>query len=131
MQPKPTDFASHVVSKNPRKPQPRSIVRRRVSWLEPRKTRENGLDTGEHNSEIETMSDIKDFEFSRIFGQGWNAAKKQLADGEAAADLNPYRTAEERARWSEGFEQGLASLAKPYSTPGGSTWRPAKQKRNS
>ncbi|HXI99775.1 MAG TPA: hypothetical protein VNH44_01045 [Micropepsaceae bacterium] len=76
------------------------------------------------------MLDTKDFEFSRIFRQGWNAAKKQLADGKATADLNPYSATNERARWSEGFEQALASPTKPYSTPGGSTWRPAKQKRD-
>jgi hypothetical protein len=83
------------------------------------------------------MSDTKSYEFSRIFRQGWNAAKKKLADGHTvgddsnAADLNPYSTTEERVRWSEGFDQALASHAKPYSTPGGSTWRPAKQKRDS
>jgi hypothetical protein len=83
------------------------------------------------------MLDTKAYEFSRIFRQGWNAAKKLLADGHAAGDganaaaLNPYSTAQERARWSEGFEQALASHAKPFNTPGGSTWRPARQKRDS
>lgn len=79
------------------------------------------------------MLDTKAYEFSRIFRQGWNAAKKLLADGRSAdaATLNPYSTAQERVRWSEGFEQALASHAKPFNTPGGSTWRPARQKRDS
>ena len=83
------------------------------------------------------MHDTKAYEFSRIFRQGWNAAKTLLAekhfgvDGADAAALNPYRVVDERARWSEGFEQALSSRAKPFSTPGGSTWRPARQKRDS
>lgn len=78
------------------------------------------------------MSDTKAYEFSRIFRQGWNAGKKALADGHADGDdarkaaLNPFTTAQESARWSEGFEKALASHAKPFSTPGGSGWRPAK-----
>jgi hypothetical protein len=80
------------------------------------------------------MLDTNSYEFSRIFRQGWNAAKKLLADGDSsdvraeAAGLNPYSTTQERVRWAEGFEQALASPAKSYNTPGGNAWRPAKQK---
>jgi len=78
------------------------------------------------------MPDTKSFEFSRIFGEGWSAAKKLRAGGEIsrvpsdAAVLNPYSSAQERARWAEGFEQAFSSPAKAYNTPGGSGWRPAK-----
>ena len=79
------------------------------------------------------MPDINSYEFSRIFRQGWNAAKKMLADGEHSASpsdnqaLNPYSSGEERARWAEGFEQAISSPAKSYNTPGGNAWRPAKR----
>jgi hypothetical protein len=80
------------------------------------------------------MVDTKSYEFSRIFRQGWNAAKKLLADGEVSdnpsdkAALNPYSSTEERERWAEGFEQALSSPAKSYNTPGGNALRPTKQK---
>jgi hypothetical protein len=81
------------------------------------------------------MADTKSYEFSRIFRQGWNAAKKRVADGEGsdASDktaLNPYTSAAERERWTEGFDQALSSPDKSYNTPGGNTWRPAKMKRD-
>jgi hypothetical protein len=81
------------------------------------------------------MLDKNAYEFSRIFGQGWNAAKKLLADGrladergDVAAALNPYTTTAERVRWSEGFGQALSSRAKPLNTPALRAWRAAKQK---
>jgi hypothetical protein len=55
------------------------------------------------------------FHLSRIYGQGWNAAKQLLAHQTDSADpkqsetLNPYQSAEERTRWSKGFEEGLLS----------------------
>ena len=53
------------------------------------------------------------FLLSRIYGQGWKAAKKSLADGgaESAAGAlarNPYRDVEQRARWVK----GLVSLSR-------------------
>ncbi len=55
------------------------------------------------------------FQLSRIYGQGWNAARQLLAEGpddihpKQAATLNPYNSAAERTRWSKGFEEGLLS----------------------
>jgi hypothetical protein len=81
------------------------------------------------------MLDKNAYEFSRIFGQGWNAAKKLLADGhpmdereDAAASLNPYSTAAERVRWSEGFGQALSSHTRPLNTPAMRARRALKQK---
>ena len=48
------------------------------------------------------------FQLSRVYSQGWNAARKLLAagkgdlDAKAAAARNPYRTGEENARWTKG-----------------------------
>ena len=73
------------------------------------------------------------FQLSRVYGQGWKAAKKSLADGhaEGAAQvltLNPYRDVEERARWAKGFEDGLASRTGPHNLSHGSRWRPLSER---
>ena len=76
---------------------------------------------------------ISAFELSRIYGQGWNKAKKLLAGGALDADeahatsLNPYRTVREAARWAEGFSEAIRSRAKPFKTAGGRAWRPAEK----
>ena len=76
------------------------------------------------------------YELSRLYRQGWNAAKTLLADGhfddadDGAAALNPYRTAEERARWSDGFTQALSSGVKPFNAPGGSGWNRGRARRD-
>jgi hypothetical protein len=70
------------------------------------------------------------FQLSRIYSQGWNAAKKFLADGaldadvKAAVALNPYRTAEESVRWAQGFTEALESVAVPFNSPGRKPWGP-------
>jgi hypothetical protein len=46
------------------------------------------------------------------------------ADVKASAALNPYRTAEESARWAKGFNEALLSVAVPFNAPGGKLWRP-------
>lgn len=62
----------------------------------------------------------KAFLLSRIYSQGWNAAKKMMADGSREADektaaaLNPYRTIEESARWAKGFNEATQSMAPPF-----------------
>jgi hypothetical protein len=51
-----------------------------------------------------------DFRYSRIYAQGWNAARTLVKSGNDAADaaaLNPYRLEAERARWHEGFTKAL------------------------
>ena len=69
------------------------------------------------------------FALSRIYGQGWNAAKKSLAVGRTlsaaqAAKLNPYRSVEERARWTKGFEEGLLSRTGAHNAARAGAWRP-------
>jgi hypothetical protein len=50
---------------------------------------------------------ISSFKLSRVFAEGWNAARN-LAGGdelnrEAIAGLNPYADEPARSRWIEGF----------------------------
>ena len=77
------------------------------------------------------------FVLSRIYSQGWNAAKKLLASGRGdvdapqAAASNPYRTAEERSRWTKGFMEALESPTKPSAAPGGISRRNASRQTNS
>lgn len=57
-----------------------------------------------------TIADKSDFRLSRIYAQGWNAARNLLKDGKGAGDaeaLNPHRLPSERARWLEGFTKAL------------------------
>jgi len=76
------------------------------------------------------------FELSRIYGQGWNAAKKLLAAGKGLVDAaaeaahNPHLGAEERGRWAKGFTEAVASRAGAFTTPGGNSWRPATARRD-
>jgi hypothetical protein len=76
------------------------------------------------------MANLTEYELSRVYGQGWNAAKKLLFEGNLeidasdAARLNPHSAVQEAERWSEGFKQALQSQARPLNTPGGSRWRP-------
>lgn len=46
---------------------------------------------------------LTDFRKSRIYAEGWNAARKSAKRSE-----NPYTRDPERARWREGYTQGLA-----------------------
>jgi hypothetical protein len=54
------------------------------------------------------------FRLSRIFAEGWNAARKLEPDAfdgmnpQRMAALNPYTVEAERARWTEGFTKGLS-----------------------
>lgn len=82
---------------------------------------------GQKEGPVETNA----FQLSRIYSQGWNAARKLLAGGKSdldateAAAQNPYRTGEETSRWTKGFMEALESRAGPFAAPGGSSWRPA------
>jgi len=74
------------------------------------------------------------FELSRVHGQGWNAARKLLAaegdvDPRDAAACNPYRSAEKRARWTQGFVAALGSRAGVSTAPGRNFWRPPAVKK--
>src|SRR5258708_10066767 len=77
--------------------------------------------------------DTSAFQLSRIYSQGWNAARKLLAAGKSdldasdAAAHNPHPTGEENARWTKGFMEALQSRAGSFASPGGSSWRPAVQ----
>lgn len=50
-------------------------------------------------------ADMTAFRQSRIYAEGWNAARTSSLDAEprGIATLNPYRTDPERARWNDGF----------------------------
>jgi len=52
-------------------------------------------------------TDISPFRLSRIFAEGWNAARNLPAvrplSGERIAKLNPYDSEPARSRWIEGF----------------------------
>jgi hypothetical protein len=50
------------------------------------------------------MTDTADkmaFRLSRIYAEGWNAARRAGLENRIAS--NPYRTEPERGRWNEGF----------------------------
>lgn len=44
---------------------------------------------------------LSPFRLSRIFAQGWNAARSD------AAAANPYAAEPEKSRWNEGYRGGL------------------------
>lgn len=64
----------------------------------------------------EETSDDAAFRLSRIYAEGWNAARKMplLDDSEFGpagnAVPNPYATEPERARWTEGFVKAIGNL---------------------
>lgn len=79
------------------------------------------------------MTDSNAFQLSRIYSQGWSAARAALAANPAGVEasegsLNPHDTAAKRARWSEGFQAALLSRGRLFNTPGGSSWRPTTGK---
>lgn len=76
--------------------------------------------------------DSNAFQLSRIYSQGWNAARKLVAEGAVDADaktgaaLNPYRTRApaQSERWAQGFNDALQSKALPFNAAGGSSRHP-------
>ena len=78
-----------------------------------------------------SIAEASAFRLSRIYSQGWNAARKLAADsaqddGESqSATLNPHRGGEERERWAKGFAEALQGRAGTFNTRSGSSWRPA------
>jgi hypothetical protein len=83
----------------------------------------------------EPSAEMSTFELSRIYGQGWNTAKKLLASGKLdvdapqAAARNPHRGAAERSHWMKGFMEAVDRRAGPFTTPGGNMWRASFAKR--
>ncbi|MEI9990834.1 MAG: hypothetical protein WDM86_12415 [Rhizomicrobium sp.] len=59
-----------------------------------------------------------DFELSRIYAEGWNAAWKlspaqaSVLEKRGMAALNPYAVGREHDRWSEGFGRALGASPK-------------------
>ena len=49
------------------------------------------------------VADLSGFRRSRIYAEGWNAAR-----GGARAETNPYTREAERARWLEGYNKRLS-----------------------
>jgi hypothetical protein len=54
------------------------------------------------------MSEVTDFELSRAYAAGWNAAKKNFMDDPEAAK-NPFPKGEKHERWAAGYSEALAS----------------------
>jgi len=51
---------------------------------------------------------LTDFQRSRIYAEGWNAARATSLKNDAGMKApNPYRAEPQRSRWNEGFAQGL------------------------
>ena len=56
------------------------------------------------------MSDLSAFQRSRIYAQGWNAARAPRT-GKAPGQkvVNPYSSEPEKGRWNEGYANALRS----------------------
>ena len=56
------------------------------------------------------MSDLSPFQRSRIYAQGWNAARGPRTGGALSKDvINPYTSEPEKGRWDEGYANALRS----------------------
>ncbi len=56
------------------------------------------------------MSDLSAFRRSRIYAQGWNAAREPRTGGALRKDvINPYTSEPEKSRWDEGYANALQS----------------------
>ena len=56
------------------------------------------------------MSDLSAFRRSRIYAQGWNAARGPCTGSALRQDvLNPYSSEPEKSRWNEGYANALRS----------------------
>jgi len=54
------------------------------------------------------MSDLSAFRRSRIYAQGWNAAREPRTGGALRKDVtNPYACEPEKSRWGEGYANAL------------------------
>ncbi len=82
-----------------------------------------------HRMEDRNQMDSEDYRLSRIYGQGWKAAKETLLDlhTKPTAPENPHETVEERARWSKGFEDALRSSTGARGSANIGSWRPSQR----
>jgi len=56
------------------------------------------------------MSDLSAFRRSRIYAQGWNAAREPRTGGTLRKDVvNPYASEPEKSRLDEGYANALRS----------------------
>ena len=56
------------------------------------------------------MSDLSAFRRSRIYAQGWNAAREPRTGGALRKDVvNPYTSEPEKSRWDEGYANAQRS----------------------
>ena len=56
------------------------------------------------------MSELSAFQRSRIYAQGWNAARGPRTGSRPRRDVvNPYSTEPEKGRWNEGYANALRS----------------------
>jgi hypothetical protein len=56
------------------------------------------------------MSDFSAFRRSRIYAQGWNAAREPRTGGALREGaVNPYTSELEKSRWDEGYANALRS----------------------
>jgi hypothetical protein len=82
-----------------------------------------------HRIEDRSPMDSRAYQLSRIYGQGWKAAKEMLLDHPEGprAPENPHETVEERARWSKGFEDALSSSTGAHGSANIGSWRPSQR----
>ena len=53
------------------------------------------------------MSDLSAFRRSRIYAQGWNAAREPRIGSASKDVVNPYPSEPEKSRWDEGYANAL------------------------
>jgi len=83
-----------------------------------------------HRIEDRSPMDSRAYQLSRIYGQGWKAAKETLLDRPEQTEPtpeNPHSTVEERARWSKGFEDALRSSTGARGSANIGSWRPSQR----
>lgn len=74
------------------------------------------------------------YRLSRIYSQGWKAAKEMLLDfpespyTKPTAPENPHGSLEERARWKKGFEDALCSGTDAHGGSNVRPWRPSHRR---
>ncbi|HXC55908.1 MAG TPA: hypothetical protein VNU97_11485 [Rhizomicrobium sp.] len=71
---------------------------------------------GDDASPALALTPTSEFRLSRIYAEGWSAANALSADESVASDprdlaaRNPYKDAQQRARWEAGFSGALGNM---------------------